>query len=87
MPHRDSISKKKIHRQKSHNDKRRLRPIKKISVFLATGLKILGRVGTHIFFHYFLFSRKKYIIVSILKGEMPLKMHKIIFFPENMKKS
>ena len=26
------------------------RPIKKISVFRVTGLKILGRVGTHIFF-------------------------------------
>ena len=27
-----------------------LRPNKKISVFLVTGLKILGRVGTHIIF-------------------------------------
>ena len=26
-----------------------LRPNKKISVFLVTGLKILGRVGTHFF--------------------------------------
>ena len=28
----------------------KLRPNKKISVFRVTGLKILGRVGTHIFF-------------------------------------
>ena len=27
--------------------------IKKISVFRVMGLKILGRVGTHIFFNYF----------------------------------
>ena len=27
-----------------------IRPSKKISVFRLTGLKILGRVGTHIFF-------------------------------------
>ena len=27
-----------------------LRPNKKLSVFQVTGLKILGRVGTHIFF-------------------------------------
>ena len=27
-----------------------VRPNKKISVFLVTGLKILGRVGTHFFF-------------------------------------
>ena len=31
----------------------------KISVFRVTGLKILGRVGTHIFFNYF-FSGKNY---------------------------
>ena len=28
-----------------------VRPKKKISVFLVTGLKILGKVGTHIFFN------------------------------------
>ena len=32
---------------------------KKLSVFWVTGLKILGRIGTHIFFNY-LFSGKKY---------------------------
>ena len=30
-----------------------LRPNKKIIVFWVTGLKLLGRVGTHIFFNYF----------------------------------
>ena len=34
-----------------------IRPNKKISVFRVTGQKILGRVGTHIFFNYF-FSGK-----------------------------
>ena len=37
------------------------------------GLKILGSVGT------FFFLEKN--ILCILKGEMPFKMHKIIFFP------
>ena len=36
-----------------------LRPNKKISEFRVTGVKILGRVGTNIFF-YHLFSGKKY---------------------------
>ena len=58
---------------------------KKISVFRVTGLKILGRVGTHIFFHCFFFSGKN-IILCILKGISPFKMHKIIYFPENLKK-
>ena len=43
------------------------------------GLKILGMVGI-------IFSRKKYIILCILKGILPFKMHKIIFFWENLKK-
>ena len=59
--------------------------IKKISVFRVTGLKNLGRVGTHIFLMIF-FSRKN-IILYILKGISPFKMHKIIFFPENLKKN
>ena len=60
-----------------------LRPNKKISVFRVTGLKILGRAGTHTFLIYF-FS----IILRILKGKgiSPFKMQKIIFFPENLKK-
>ena len=47
----------------------KLGQIKKL-VFRVTGLKILGRVGTHTFFSLFL----------------PFKMHTIIFFPENLKK-
>ena len=63
-----------------------VRPNKEISVFLVTGLKILGRVGTHIFFNSFFFLEKN-IFLCILKGEMPFKMHEIIyFFPENQKK-
>ena len=57
-----------------------LRPIK-ISVFWVKGLKILGLVGTHIFFNYS-FSGKS-IILCILKGT---KMHNIKFSPENLKK-
>ena len=41
-----------------------------------TGLKILDRVGTHYI-----------IILGILKGILPFKMHKIIFFPENLEKN
>ena len=58
-----------------------IRPNKKISVILVTGLKILGRIGTHIIFFW-----EKYVILCILKDEMPFKMHKIIYFPENLKK-
>ena len=43
-----------------------LRPNKKISVFLVTGLKILGRVGTHNFFIIFFLEKK--IILCIFKG-------------------
>ena len=39
-------------------------------MFRVTGLKSLGKVGTHILFNY----------------KMPFKMHEIIFFPENVKK-
>ena len=56
-----------------------------MSMFRVTGLKILGRVGTHIFFNYFFFSGKK-LILCILKGISPFKMHKIIFLPENLEK-
>ena len=57
-----------------------LRPNKKINMFRITGLKILGRVGTHIYFFNYFFSGKKNIILGILKGNLPFKMHKIIFF-------
>ena len=56
-----------------------IRPNKKNKFVSVTGLKILGRVGTNIFLIIF-FSGKN-IILCILKGEMPLKMHKIIFCP------
>ena len=56
-----------------------IRPNKKRCVFLVTGLKILGMVGTHFF-------SKKNIVLCILKGISPFKMHKIIFFSENLKK-
>ena len=61
------------------------RPNKKICVIWVTGLKISDRVGTHFFLILF-FLEKKYIILCILKGKMPFKMHKIIFFPKNLKK-
>ena len=50
-----------------------IRPNKKINVFP----EILGRVGTHILFSFFF--RKKIIILCILKGILPFKMHKIMF--------
>ena len=58
----------------------------KISVFPVTGLKILGRVGTRNFFFDFIFFRKKYMILCILKGISVFKMLKIIFFPRNPEK-
>ena len=54
-----------------------LRPNENISVFWVTGLKILGRVGTHLFFLNIFFSGKN-IVLRILKGFLPFKMHKII---------
>ena len=45
--------------------------IKKISVFRVTSLKILGRLGTHIFF------LGKIDFFCILKDISPFKMHKI----------
>ena len=53
--------------------------VKKINVFWVAGLKILGRVGTHILFNYFFFFGKN-IILCILKGKMPFKMHKNYIF-------
>ena len=61
-----------------------IRPNEKTSVFQVTGLNILARVGTHIFF---LKKKNKKIILCILEGISPFKMHKIIFFtrtPENI---
>ena len=47
------------------------RPNKNISVFRVTDLKFLGRVGTHNSFSG--------------KNILPFKMHKLYFFPENLK--
>ena len=55
---------------------------KKISVFRVTGLNILRRVETNVFFW------KKYNFVHF-EGISPSKMHTFfiyIFFPENLKK-
>ena len=49
-------------------------------MFQVTGLKNLGKVGRHIFFS------EENKILCILKGEMPFKIHKIIFLPEYLKK-
>ena len=53
-------------------------------MFRVTGLNILGRVGTHIFFKYFLFCNIKYNFKAF-------RLSKCIrlcgfFFPENLKK-
>ena len=56
-----------------------LRPNKKNKCFRVMGLKILGRVSTHIFLS-FNFLEKIYMILCILKGISPFKMQKIIFF-------
>ena len=64
-----------------HEHKSRDRPNKKKSVFQVTGLKNLGRVGTHTFFS----GKNK--ILCILKDILPFKMHKFIFFPEKPEKN
>ena len=50
-----------------------LRPDQKNKCVSGNGSEILGRVGTHIFFLIF-FSGKN-IILCILKGISPFKMH------------
>ena len=49
-------------------------------MFRVTGLKTLGRVGTYIYSKYFFLEKS--LILRILKGILPFKMHKIIFFPQ-----
>ena len=44
------------------------------------------RQGMHTYFFLTIFFLEKNIILCILKGISPFKMHKIIFFPENLKK-
>ena len=61
-----------------------VRPNKIISVFRVTGLKILGKVGTLILLYFFL---GKTIILCILKGILPFKMYKIIYFSRKPKKN
>ena len=44
----------------------------KISVFPLTGLKILGRAGTHIFFYYFCSAKKKnYAFGNVFRFAFP----------------
>ena len=62
-----------------------IRPNEKISVFRAMGLKILGRIRTHIFVYFFFLETN--IILCILKGILPFKMYKIIFFSRKPEKS
>ena len=50
-------------------------------MFRVTGLKIIGRVGIHIFCKKK--NSEKNLILCILKGISPFKLHKISFFPEN----
>ena len=49
-------------------------PNTKIGVFRVMGLKILGRLGKLNFF-----SREKNLILCILKGISPFKMHNFFF--------
>ena len=44
------------------------------------------RLGKHTYFSKLFFFWKNYIILCILKGILPIKMLKILFFPENLKK-
>ena len=56
----------------------------KKSVFLVTGLKILGRVGTHFFLFFFLETN---IILYILSFHFAFQnAWNYIFFPQNLKK-
>ena len=49
------------------------------------GLKVLGRVGAHIFFYIFFFLEKNKN-ECILKGISPFEiMHKIVFFQKTWK--
>ena len=60
---------------------------KKTSVFrVVMSLKIVGRVGKHIFVNYYFYWKKYNFIHFETKAILPFKMHKIIFFPGNLKK-
>ena len=62
-----------------------MRPNKNNKCVSGHGSENLGRVGTKFFFNYF-FCLEKNTILCILKGILPFKMHKIIFFSENLTK-
>ena len=49
------------------------------------GSEISARVVTHIFLNYYFFLEKN-IMLCILKGISPFKMHKIIFFSRKPEK-
>ena len=57
------------------------RPNKKINVFLITGLKILGRVGTHIFF----FRLSKCIKLYFFRPPPPPQKKKILGFTSKLR--
>ena len=71
--------KKPVQRTISENSLGELRPNTKIPVFRVARPYLNLLVKPRIFFR---FSGKKYIILCILKGEMPIKMRKFTFFPE-----
>ena len=56
-------------------------------MFRVTGLNIFSRVGTHILLLLLFLFWEKYILLYILKGILPFKMHLIIFFQKTLKKS
>ena len=61
-----------------------LRSNKKISVFRLTGLKILGRVGTHIFLIIIFFLKNNN---NFMHFERLSKCIKLYFFPEKPEKN
>ena len=63
-------------------------PDKKITVFRVTDLKIIGRVGTHIFLFVFVFLfQEKYNFKHFERQLCLSKMHTIIFFLKPERKS
>ena len=62
-----------------------IRPNKNVSVFRVTGLKMLGRVGSHIFFYFF--SEKKNNFMHFERRVTFQNASNFIFFSENLKKT
>ena len=77
---------RKTKEKRADSDKSALRPNKEIPVFRVTqpylNVNLLVKRYKPRFFQVFW---KKDIISCILKGEMPFKMHKIIFFCQKKK--